>query len=734
MTHAAASQQVSLRIIGMHCAGCVATVERALKNVDGVTDASVQLLTESADVRLATDVPTSRLIAAVRSAGYDARPAQTGSELEAVIADDRGLKETLRTHRQAIIQAVMYAVPIIALDHLRHHLWPHTASGQIAPRLMQLALLIMMMASVGAPILAGGLRGLASGAANMDSLISLGVLAATLSSIYGTLIARDDSFVHFHAAAMILGLVVVGRYLEARARAKANAAMLSLARRSPKTARVQRGDDFVELPLEEILAGDILRVLTGEAIATDGQILDGRAAIDESVMTGEPLPKSCGRGDSVLGGSIVVEGSLTIRATAAADRGLIGRILAMVRQAQTGRTQAQRQADRLAAVLTPIIIAIAIATFAAWLIFVGRAALADATRSTVAVLVVACPCALGLATPAVIAVASGLAALRGILVRDAAMLESMAHVSTVIWDKTGTLTVGWPDVQRVHTYNNRNEDDVLRLAAAVEQFSTHPIAKAIVAEARQRSLAITAADNAEVIPGSGASGRVEGYAVLVGSTRFLKERGIDAPSTDPAATGTEAFVAIDGALAGVIELADSLRPAAREAVARLRSMGVESELLTGDRPAAAESIARELAITSVTANARPADKVARVRAVRAAGQRVAMVGDGINDAAALAEADVGIAFATGADIAAEAAGVNLIGHSPALVADAVQLARASLRVIRQNLWWAFIYNALMIPLAATGRLAPGLAAGAMMISSLTVVLNALRLSRVVGRR
>ncbi|HUN80596.1 MAG TPA: HAD-IC family P-type ATPase, partial [Phycisphaerae bacterium] len=323
---------------------------------------------------------------------------------------------------------------------------------------------------------------------------------------------------------------------------------------------------------------------------------------------------------------------------------------------------------------------------------------------------------------------------RGILVRDAAMLESMAHVSAVIWDKTGTLTVGWPDVQRVHTYNNRIEDDVLRLAAAVEQFSTHPIAKAIVAEARQRSIAITAAENAEVIPGSGASGSVEGYDVLVGSRRFLKERGIDAHSTDRAATGTEAFVAIDGALAGVIELADSLRPAAREAVARLKSMGVESELLTGDRQAAAESIARELAITSIAAEARPADKVACVRAARATGQRVAMVGDGINDAAALAEADVGIAFATGADIAAEAAGVNLIGHSPALVADAVQLARASLRVIRQNLWWAFIYNALMIPLAATGRLAPGLAAGAMMISSLTVVLNALRLSRVVGRR
>jgi Cu+-exporting ATPase len=489
--------------------------------------------------------------------------------------------------------------------------------------------------------------------------------------------------------------------------------------------------------IDDIAVGDLLHVPTHATVPVDGEVVDGTADVNESLMTGEPLPVTRKRGDKVLGGSIVSGGILLIRATAVGHDSAYGRIVQLVAQAQSGRTQMQRIADRVAAIFTPIVIAAAVATLAAWLLVDGRAALADAMRAAIAVLVVACPCALGLATPTVVLVASGRAALRGILVRDAASLEAMGRVDTVVWDKTGTLTSGIPSIRWIWLPGGVDEPTLISLAASAEQFSTHPIAKAIEARARREGLELTVPAAFESVPGGGVASHVGQRDVLVGSVSFLDSRGVsdiqvrgkNGAAEDP--RDTIVAVAVDGQLVGVIALADTIRPSAADAVARLRRLGLASELLTGDSQGVARAVADEVDIKDVSAACSPADKFARIAQLRRDDRKVAMVGDGVNDAAALAAADVGIAFAIGADVASEAAGINLIGSSPHLVADAVALARASLRIMRQNLFWAFFYNVLMIPLAALGKLPPGLAAGAMMFSSLTVVLNALRLPRVV---
>ncbi len=722
----------------MHCAGCVASVEKALRGVEGVAEAAVQLMTESARVALkGGDVPVSRLIAAVRAVGYDADVTATGAELLERLASDRDSKETLRRHRQALIQAVGLALPILALDHFRHVLWPHTDASQIAARLLELVLLVMLMVSpAGSPILVGGLRAMLHRTANMDVLITLGVTASFLSSVYGTFIARDEALIHIHAAAMILGIVCVGRYLEARTRIGASAAMTALARRAPKTARVKRGEAIETVAVEDVGLNDLVYVPPQNTIPVDGEIVEGRTGIDESLMTGESLPVEKSVGDRVLGGTLVTDGTLLIRATSVGDRSAFGRIVELIATAQSGQTRMQRLADRIASIFTPVVITLAVITFIGWWTFGGRTALPDAMRAAIAVLVVACPCALGLATPVVTLVASGVAALRGILVRDAAMLEAMGRVDTVVWDKTGTLTTGLLSVRWIRALGAFDERAILALAAGAEQFSSHPIARSLEARARRDGVEIPVPTGFELVPGGGVCATVEGREALVGSVRFLASRGIllseriDAVQEE---RNTVVAVACDGNVIGLIGMSDTLRPSSATAVARLRDRGFRVELLTGDSDEVARAVAAEVGITEIAARQSPGDKVNHVQRLRANGRRVAMVGDGVNDAAALAAADVGIAFATGADVACESAGINLIGSTPHLVADAVDLARASVRVIRQNLFWAFIYNVLMLPLAATGRLPPAWAAAAMMVSSLTVVLNALRLQRMLRR-
>lgn len=706
-----------------------------MREVDGVDNASVQLLTESASVTLSKDdVPASRLVAAVRAAGYHAEASATAAEMLERLANDRDVKETLRQHRQTLIQALGLALPILGVDHFRHVLWPHTLASQTTALILELVLLVMLLRSpVGGPILAGGLQAALRRSPNMDTLIGMGVFVAAVSSIFGMFVARDETFVHIHAAAMILAIVSVGRFLEAKARLGATSAMTALARRAPKTARVRRGHALESIAVDDVAVGDLVVVPPQDSIPVDGMVVEGRAGVDESLMTGESLPVVKSEGDRVMAGTLVTDGTLTLRATTVGAQSTFGRIVELVANAQSGQTRMQRLADQIAAVFTPIVIAIALCTFVAWVATGGRAELANGLRAAIAVLVVACPCALGLATPVVTVVASGMAAMRGILVRDGSMLEAMGRVDTVVWDKTGTLTTGHLSVRWVRTFGALSETELIGLAASAEQFSSHPIARSLEAQARRDGATLNVPTAFELIPGGGVCATLDGNEVLVGSEAFLESRGAELDRTQPVekpiGTCTITAVARSGIIQGYIGLADTIRPSARSAVERLTSRGIHVALLTGDSEEVAREVAESLGIGTVLARQSPADKLLQIRRLRESGRRIAMVGDGVNDAAALAEADVGIAFATGADVACESAGINLIGSTPHLVADAVDLARASVRVIRQNLFWAFVYNVIMIPAAAMGRLPPAWAAAAMMVSSLTVVLNALRLKR-----
>lgn len=723
----------------MNCGACVQRVEGALRDVSGVVEAVVNLMNESASVTTeAEGLQQEQLITAVRAIGYDAEILASSQQLVDRFGGDAEQRETLRRHRQAVIQAVGYALPVLVLEYSMPLLWGATPDRQITARLMQILLLIMLARTAGAPILISGLQALLHRVGNMDLLVSMSVVVAFVSSLYGIFVARDNGFIHLNAAAMILMLVCVGRYLEVRAKGHASQAMFALAGRAPKRALVRKGEEWVSMPVANINVGDYLKVPDGEAIPVDGEVTEGKAAVNESLMTGEAMPVEREAGETVLGGTVVVEGMIVVRANGIGSRSALGRILQLVHKAQATRTQMQRLADRIASIFTPTVIAVAVLVFVGWLAIGGASEAARGTRSAVAVLVVACPCALGLATPTVVLVASGVAALRGILVREAGMLEAMGQVDTVVWDKTGTLTRGELTVGTVETTDGYDESAVLRLAASAEQFSNHPVGQAIVSHARRRGVVLHEPTAFKTVPGSGVLATVDGQEICIGKPAFIEGQGVRLETLgamSDAKNGTLVVAAIDGKPAGIFCLTDSIRPSSSVALSRLRSLGLRNEMLTGDHESAARAVAEQAGIPDdgVVASVDPEGKVSRITELKRQGRRVAMVGDGVNDAAALATADVGIAFATGADVASEAAGINLIGSTPHLVADAVQLARVSVRVIHQNLFWAFIYNILMIPLAATGRLSPAVAAGAMMISSLTVVLNALRLPKMMDR-
>jgi len=732
MTSPPAHQTTDLQIHGMTCGACVTRVEKALKSAPGVTEARVNLLQESARVIGAPAADRTAMIEAVRAAGYDAEPMPAVRDHALATDADPHRREQRRRQRQAMILAIGLTLPILALDHFGHGLEATHAAGSFGRYLISGCLLtLMLVGPAGGPILAGGLRALLHRSANMDLLISMGVVVAFVSSVFGTFAMRPE-FIHYHAAAVILMLVAIGRYLEIRARGQTSAAMAALARRAPQTALVRRGEKLVELAATDIAVGDLVSVPPHYAVPVDGVIEEGHAAIDESLMTGESLPVQRKPGDEVLGGTLVVDGTLLIRTTRTGSAATIGRIMRLVSDAQSSHTQMQRLADRVAAVFTPIVITIAVLTFLGWILLKGSGATALATSAAIATLVIACPCAMGLATPTAIAVASGVAALRGILARDAAALETLGRIDTVVWDKTGTLTEGRPIVTSVSRASDSfNETELLHLAASAEQFSPHPLARAIVAHARRNDIDLAEPDSFESIPGGGIAAKIAGQSILIGSAALLSERGIylSPGLLTQTVDGSLVQIAIGGTHVGAVGLRDNVRPSASQAIERLNRLGIDSHLLTGDAEPAALTVAKEVNIAMVRAAASPSEKVAYIRELRGRGRRVAMVGDGVNDAAAMAASDVGVAFATGADVAAEAAGINLIGSTPLLVGDAVDLSRATARIIRENLFWAFGYNVLMIPLAAGGVLPASFAAGAMMASSLTVVLNALRLRR-----
>ena len=751
-----AREPIRLRIEGMTCGGCVARVERALQSVEGVVHAHVNLTTQIAAIDSGGMPPDRQaLIEAVRAAGYDADAYRAGDAATSGL--DRTHSEKLRQQKQALWQAIAVAGPVMALHWLAPTLQSHEGGGHVWPHALQALLCtLLFFSSAAAPILAGGLRAIIHHSPNMDLLISLGVSVAYVSGVVNLLRGGPDA-AEFDAAAMILAFINLGRYLELRAKHNATTAISALARRMPAMAQLVTADGIQEVRVERLKPGDHLRIAQDTVVPVDGCVITGEGAVDESAVTGESMPRHHGVGDAVVAGSLVREGLLTVEATRVGAESTMGRIIRAVEEAQSGKTRMQRIADRVAGVFVPIVIFLAAVTLVGTNWWTGSD-WATAVQRAVAVLVIACPCAMGLATPTAVMVAAGVAALDGILIRDAAALEAAGRIDHLFLDKTGTLTTGAPSVHEVIAVA-REGDDVLRLAASAEQFSQHPLARAVVTEAKRRGLPLVEASQFESRPEHGVRALINGRTVHVGSVSYVehvlnplsppggegRERGLSGALLQADGIGrdsliepvrrftargqTVALVAVDGRCVGAISLADTLRPHAREAVDSLRRLGVSVAMLTGDHRAAAEAVADKVGITEIHAEMTPESKLAEIHRCRQAGQRVGVVGDGINDAPALAAADVGVTFGSATDVALGAADITIVHDRLDRLPEIITLARCSVRVIKQNLFWAFFYNLAAIPLAATGRVSPGIAAAAMMFSSISVVLNSLRLRR-----
>ena len=731
----AAAARATLEVEGMHCASCVSSIESALSGVAGVSDANVNLATEQATVTYdAGRTNVGSLLDAVARAGYSARARRAE-----VRSDDAASEREQRAQRELRVLAakVAFAAVTGALLLVGSFIW--SPFDERTTMWVMLALATPVQFWAGWQFYAGAWQVGRHGSADMNTLIAVGTSAAYLYSVVATVApgifesAGELPAVYFDTAAVIIALILLGRLLEARARAGTTAAIKKLIGLQPRTARVVRNGTELELPVEEVQAGDELLVKPGEKVPVDGIVVEGRSTIDESMLTGESVPVEKEPGDEVIGATVNAAGSFRFRATKVGEDTALAQIVRLVEEAQGSKAPIQRLADRVSAHFVPVVIAIAVLSLALWLL--TGSSFASAVLAFVAVLIIACPCALGLATPTAIMVGTGRGAEMGVLVRSGEALEIAHKLDTVVVDKTGTLTRGEPEVTDVLA-----DDRVLALAAAAEARSEHPLAAAVVRHARERNIEPAAAGDFRADVGHGVTATVEGHAVAIGSARHLSALGVDPSPLDAQAERLEAqgrtavYVAVDGRSAGVIGIADTIRPEAPEAMAELERLGLEVVMVTGDNRRTAEAIAHQAGIDRVLAEVLPDDKSAEVKRLQAEGRRVAMVGDGINDAPALAQADIGVAIGTGTDIAMEAADLTLMSGDLRGVAAALTLSRQTMRTIKQNLVGAFAYNVTLIPVAAGVLyphwgilLDPILAAAAMAASSVTVVVNALRL-------
>ncbi len=738
--------ELRLAMEGMSCASCVGHVERALRAVPGVLEASVNLASESAQVRhVEGAVAPDALARAVTDAGYTAR-------IESGPPDPAARKSEQAAHvaRQAAIAGAL-TLPVFVMEMGGHlipafHHWLHATIGQTANWTIQFVLTTLVMIWPGRQFYLKGFPLLARGTPDMNSLVALGTAAAWAYSVVALyapgLLPEGTRAVYFEAAAVICTLILVGRWLEARAKGRTGAAIRKLMGLQAKTARVERDGAVAERPVEQIVEGDVVHVRPGEKIAVDGEVLSGGSWVDESMVTGEPVPARKGAGDTVIGGTINDNGALTFRATRVGADTMLAQIIRMVEAAQGAKLPIQALVDRVVAVFVPVVMAVAAVTIALWLAIGPSPALTMALVAGVSVLIIACPCAMGLATPTSIMVGTGRAAEMGVLFRKGDALQALEGVRVAAFDKTGTLTEGRPELTDFVPAGGHDADAVLRLVAAVEADSEHPIAGAILRSARAKGLELPQAEGFEAVSGHGLRATAEGHELLVGAARLMRARDVTIPE-DLAARAdalagrgrTPLFAAIDGEVAALLAVSDPLKPTTRAAIAALHAEGLEVAMITGDAEGTARAIADELGIDRVVAEVLPEGKVDALRELRdAAGGRIAFVGDGINDAPALAEADVGIAIGSGTDVAIEAADVVLMSGDLAGAVNAVHASRATMRNIRQNLFWAFAYNSALIPVAAGilypafgVLLSPMLAAGAMALSSVCVLTNALRL-------
>ena len=752
-----AQGRLELPITGMTCASCVRNVERAISKQPGILDVSVNLATEKATVSyLPGSVRRADMVAAVENAGYGVVDL-TG--VEAPEDAERAAREAeIKRQERLVLIGVIFTLPLFVLSMARD-LVMASVTGAATQHIMTMApavdpalgwllwagwpfifglLATPVQIIVGRQYMVGAWKALRNRSTNMDTLIAMGSSAAYLYSVavlIGIVVGMSaviGDHVYFETAAVILTLITLGKLLEARAKGRTSEAIKKLMQLAPNTAILLRGEEEVEVSVDELVAGDRVVVKPGGRIPVDGVVMDGQSSVDESMLTGESLPVNKNTGSEVIGATVNKQGRLVIEATHVGTQTALAQIIRLVEQAQGSKAPIQRVADQVSAVFVPVVLALALITFLGWLV-IGQVGFTAALVNAVAVLVIACPCALGLATPTAIMVGTGKGAEMGILFKNSESLENTRRVQVVALDKTGTITRGEPSVTDVVTLNGYGKGDLLRFAASAERGSEHPLGEAIVHAAQTQGLSLSQPQSFEAESGLGIRAVVDHHAVRVGSPRYIRDAGFEMNGAQSqidamqAQGRTATVITVDEKVAGVIGIADTIKPSSRAAVQALQALGLEVVMMTGDNEPTARAIAAEVGITRVLAEVLPGQKADVVKGLQNEGKRVAMVGDGINDAPALAQADVGIAIGTGTDIAIEASDVTLMSGDLNGVARALSLSKATMRTIYQNLFWAFFYNIILIPVAMLGLLVPMLAAAAMAFSSVFVVSNSLRL-------